>query len=449
MDFLAKVQVATVSGMASLVLVPYLGFLVWSKTGNIADFIRIVNLAAVILTLGHGLLLLRFLSSWPCMRTSSLSHIYWVSIALYVAPAAFILINTPTFAWDFYDLWGRRASLLASAHSEALYADIRYLLDSRHGMSLSAAFAWNAISMNLLGLSGSGTLGLAPALYLLLSVTLFLMAWARQRYRNIPLEIFLVLGVLTTPLLNNHIIIYGYSEPFVFFFLMVIMLTIIDYDPGRQIISLVTVLFSLTALAMLRNTGLLYGLTALVAWLAVYHRRFFVKTLIMMATGAGCILFALHTNAYLGSDGLPLFQLNLEKRQMLIFGKLLQFYSADPLHIFSNFFHSYVVKGSFGLSLLATSTTIAFAWHTSGRSVRYDELKPILFLALAQLMFIAQLAVVQFTEYGFQHSIPDNDTGLSRFSLPYLALSAILVCEFIRLVSHKQSTVDNSEAKIH
>lgn len=345
-------------------------------------------------------------------------------LAALLLSAAFHHSLLPLHAWDTLDLWGPQAAEIIKLQSADQVFENRYY----HPQTLSIILAWSAYSSALV----STATGQWPWFLSALSIALIVFGYSRRYGQSIFISALVAYVAATVPLLGNHWHLAGYGEIFV----STVMLgasALIDLAIKKRngLLGVFGCLLAFSAVA-LKNTGPFYFVIILSSYLLVLViSRSKVFTFFLVASIGLVIL-------YFFSVGISFqlitqkFSINPDEGQILFAGKLLTIISVELTQIADVLVTALFRNNSFGIMphvfVVAALTSLLY---------RPLLTKQLAFVQLAIIIGICGITASLYTDYGFQHAVPNNDTGNSRFILPIMMLSVLLVAPSLRRLSKK------------
>jgi len=278
---------------------------------------------------------------------------------------------------------------------------------SAHPATISAMIAVSA-SPNQFGSSILSPQIIWGIVYALLAVLLFLHSIIVTN--NAYASVLLVLAVMTSPLIENHVLIFGYAEIFLVLALVSGPLLLVHFREVKSTISIIFV--SGVCLAALKNIGWMIWCIMVGAYVLAMigeNRSILLKILLIAAP---FFLVAILYTFY--SRGIEL-EFNLRFRDLLIL---------QPENIFMiprNELYSLFLNSSFGLVPLALVFAIIYFFYGDLKGREYY------YLAIVSIGLIGFLVISQLSVYGFLFAIPERDTGNSRFTQLFILVGALML----------------------
>ena len=226
---------------------------------------------------------------------------------------------------------------------------------------------------------------------------------------------------LTLPLLENHTILFGYTEVFVSFVVIsACAITMTGLDKENSAMIALGVVLSLLPMT-LRNTGFTYSLVLLIALTATY---FGCKKVLTVAgvLGGIAVLYMYGSGAHLSIAGNVLGAYDIESHSFFIAGYKVYLRATTPSEIFQVWHHKIFLNQSFSISIVAV-LPVAWAVLKSHGLWRLGSVYILTCLALGMGVITLSL----FIDYGYRFAAPNHDTGSSRFTMPYMCLALLFV----------------------
>ncbi|TDR22664.1 hypothetical protein [Marinicella litoralis] len=232
-----------------------------------------------------------------CLTILGSSAIYWNSG------------NLPNIAWDSWMVWVGKADQWIShglsvhikqfdawSHdSESIYNAAAHYPD---GLSL-IYFLPKLISVN-----NNGT---ASIIYLFAFVMISLLLVSRLDQKGTPiyLQLLFIVALYTTPLINNHLMIQGYADIWMAMYIVLIMLTFMDYHEQRDLGVGITLMAYLLMLPMLKTEGWVWLLLFICAHTIVaivnHKHKFKLLASVLLLIGLIVILGGVHLQLPFGN----------------------------------------------------------------------------------------------------------------------------------------------------
>lgn len=332
-----------------------------------------------------------------------LHRVLLAAVALALLAAGALHANLlPVFGWDVLGdwniEWGRpfRALVLLEMQAEA-YSKYNYDM-FRHSDLVTLPFVIAILFFD--DYAGQ----FCALLWLLCALTIGIAIAKGRGEREFPL-IFLIL-FLTVPLVENHYLIFGYSELWVSIFLLFLILLFLSDTASTLKICSVFVMLALLNLA--KSSGIIYTL-ALSYAVAVFtiQSRFFFSSRVWLIFEGCCFLFVFAMFYRLGIEGF--FELT---------GRNISLTTNPPAEVLINLSAMLFLNQSF--TILPLMAFMCFVYSTSNIKIFFIKR----FLVASLLIVVAGMG---FTEPFFLHSQIGSDTSGSRFLLVLVAPAAYLV----------------------
>ena len=219
--------------------------------------------------------------------------IYWNGVLL------------PNIAWDSWAVWFGKAQqwINHGLHTQILQWEAWLQAEgalfnpsANYPDGLSLIFYWPEL------LFGSGfAITHVVLLFAFAMMTLLLTSRIEKTGAPIYFQLFLIVVLYTTPFINNHLMILGYADIWIAMFVVLIMLSLMDFVDDRNSGVGLTILCYLVMLPMLKLEGwvwlILFVLAYLISWLLKHHNRFkimiTISVLIVLLLLAGGIHLSL------------------------------------------------------------------------------------------------------------------------------------------------------------
>ncbi len=237
-------------------------------------------------------------------NTASLMLIVMCSVMIYWN--ASIL---PEMAWDSWMVWiGKANQWLHHGLATPLYrfdewvgnADGIYNASAHYPEALPLLYLFP----KLLGWNGYETL-MVFQLITFAMMTLLLVSRLERKGAPWFLQLLLIVVIYTTPLLNNHLMITGYADIWMAMYIVLILLTLIDYHEKGDLGVGITLLCYLAMLPMLKLEGwvwlLLFIVAHLLVTLANHPHRYKFLIIFSVFIGLLWILGGVHLNLPMGN----------------------------------------------------------------------------------------------------------------------------------------------------
>lgn len=360
-------------------------------------------------------------------KREGISRMIMLAIAALVLIACYQHLWLPVFGWDSLQHWmDAAARFVENDVNDAGHAE-PFIFYHRHPITVSLFGAFSghiaAASNHQLGL-------LLPWLGAWLALLLLVFGFVSSVARDTALAVLLCYVCATVPLLENHVLVAGYSEIWLAAVVSaaVVMITLgIQYKVAMYVF--IGVCFAIGPI-WIKNTGPAFSfaiLCPLVLLFLLNHLRYWSVAvfslaavfLIWLSTRGFEISLAGNKFAFSPDPQAPVFTFG---------GKVMLVAPQSWLDVFNNEFHALIINQSFTLwsviFITAISTTVVRTRH--GDFENNQEFLAQCFLLLCTLLMLAILLISQLLlDRGFHYATPDRDTGNSRFSLPLIVLGII------------------------
>lgn len=323
----------------------------------------------------------------------------------------------PSQAWDF--LWYRAdigLFLLNPQGPESVTPWVKFMVHPPVPEALAMSSAWASFQFSTNG---------PHMLYWLLiwlTITLTVSGYGYSETSSLRFGLILALLTMSLPLLQNHIALSGYAEPFVVAGLVVSVASLASYIKTKSKLMLFIGLFSALCVLFLKNVGLLYSISILSAFFLTLTASSLRYTSGRKIGTVVCVvsLLLLLSWWYIGNE--------LFSNGIQVFGRFLEPSKATFYDILVNQSHALLKNQSFSLVFLIYCLSFFFVFRALGQ-LMYREL----FLWLCSTLVLVLLSFSQLTSWGYTHAMPDNDTGNSRFSLNFIALAVFNLVTLYRM----------------
>ena len=348
-------------------------------------------------------------------------------VAMLVAAALCYLIwQTPIFGWDVLDYWGPQTA----AYVQACFKNSSFSTSYLQPPVWMIAVTWGGCAQEFLELQPdlSFTFKIICVVHYL-SALLVIIAWALYETGNHVVAIIASLIFVNVPLAESHMVLVGYAEPILGCVLLAAStVTAIGLRHGRS--GLIVFGLSIATLMLaLKNIGVLFFLAlALVSLFSSVRRR------VQLALGATiiacCTLFVVGQmpaiSVPIGGGALSYDPID----HVVWLGYRAMEISTDSNAIFfDNFFHAHIINASFGLAFLVAVIAVGSFLVDKIRGMRVGDDAFFVWLFFVSLFLVA---CIQILDYGLRVSMPDQDTGLTRFSLPsYFLIPLVVISLFL------------------
>ena len=356
-----------------------------------------------------------------------------VGLLLLVFAAFFQLFNVAS-GWDVLGHWtGFPHHFLENAQDPT--AITRY--HHRHPITLKLVAAWSGWA------ASTGQLSLAALLpWFLFWLSGAMSIWSlgsqlapRDYYRHIA-----VIAYLTVPLLENHAHLSGYGElPLSVFFVQAMSAGILFLRFGGlpYLILFGAILF---CVATMKNTGVFYLGVLVFGFIFARPCKNKPRKTFLSAVALLLLSGVLFKNLESVLELARIQYLHVE--ETLVFaGRVVTFSDQYLGDVIANEVFALFVQLSFSvlpLLYLATCGYVLFC-----RKALLYFLPELRFLILVLTATLIGLCVSQFTDHGFNNAVVGNDTGNSRFHLPFAAAAPLLIF-FVNVICQNNPKTSSS-----
>ena len=373
-----------------------------------------------------------------------------VPLSLLIALLSWFLacnILLPAQGWDTIDYWADKA-LRVLTHGTAgetvgFINEDRWGNIDRHPMTLNAILAWGAFTKS------EGGLLFPSSASVLFSAVLLILGTARSVGRSWGEGLLATYIFCSTPLVENHLALSGY--PIIFVAAIVLAsscLITIGLAQSNASYIFAGCLVSLTSIG-LKNTGVVYGMLPImglfITRLLLRNRPFSVKV-IMLLIPIIALIILITVSIY--SNFTPFVSYDFNTDTIWALGKQIVIISPSAGDLISVEVTSKIKNLSWSLSstIIATiSLSTLFIW----RQIKQEP--AIIFLIAIQVLGILILLLSLYSQHGFFHATAGNDTAHSRFTLPIITLTPLLLILyslFIEKLSRPQTRLAEQQGHI-
>ena len=384
------------------------------------------NWASLLLILSAALIL-------SSIRPRKFSQYQWAPVSLQIVGvsclAYFLCPDLPAFGWDALSEYLDTAVAIAIQDDAA----VMEAEASRHPLLMRQFLALPVI----LNMKAGAAILPAGFFWTLFGVLFFttIFAYAQRMLRNRFLTLIVATSAIT-PLLENHILIYGYAE-LLTTLALVHVLILLDQaiTTGNFNLHRLGVFIGVcTVCISSKNTGFVYltavCLAAVLCPIQVKYQKWLdtttYRTAINTLAWAIIVAFGVLTFEWLGSQGLPWLHLA---------GKGTLMRETNLGEIFIVYKHAFFSNSSF--SVLPALVVIRWLSLLFGRS-------KATYLDLALIALFAILLLSLYTDHGYSFATPTRDTGNSRFHLPVFGACSILLVKILSELREKSRGEFNS-----
>ena len=331
--------------------------------------------------------------------------------------------HLPLQSWDALTFWAPQAQdYLTSVESESQWV----VRESHHPWTISMLF----LAFPHGGIFAEAT-HYSSYMWYFLAIEIGLIVWGYSRYcgNTRSISLILVIALFSVPLVENHSLLFGYTEIFLALMLLAgYTLITIGMSERSTLLALAGMVF-LVGAVIARNTGLVYSAVSLAALALSYAARrrpiyacliaaFFIISALAMANFTFRIEYGFLDFGY--SEG---------KHQVYLGGKKLLLKFVDVVSLREVLVEQWWNNVSFSILLIATILASIALWQQSSSVGDY-------FLIWGTFGILMALFLSLFTEYGYLYAAPGNDTGNSRFHVPVVPLMFLLIARAISAFQH-------------
>ena len=350
-------------------------------------------------------------------RAPKIELFLWLLIFFYVIFLVFMQTQLPLIGWDAVNHWAPKALEILRAYQLGAQLEDYH----RHGPLVSSIFAVPLIVNYEFGVNlPSGS----PWLVFMITGAVSSSVFCRAVTGNSVASSLSALLFLSTPLMQNHFLLYGYSELLLGVALMIALTLYAEWDAHGHQINIFTCLLIIIISLSIRNTSAFYIASLAAAFFLVSggRQRYRLSALLLL----GCIgLLILTPSFHIDRFGV-LLALDRSEDVLFVFGKRLQILPIDLAllkAIVDNQYHALFKNASFSVLFLCLCLYLC-ARATYSKENSNNVLNVA---ATAVFVMLLGLSFSQITDHGMYHAIAENDTGNSRFIVPVACVLSMLV----------------------
>ncbi|MDA8554989.1 hypothetical protein N9K98_07230 [Luminiphilus sp.] len=339
----------------------------------------------------------------------------------------FLLVPIPMFGWDALDQWGRQASNFISAVESGEMYQFEYIHpDTGYFVSIFESRASTELGFDVSGAC------LASAYYTILASGSRL---CMLRFNLTPLlSLSVACAIWSTPGVVNGIVIYGYVDFWlaycIFLFFYFFHLT----STRMPALCLIGMLLAICLPAALKDSGFLISVSGFASFLTLFAARLISKNWALPAVAALLsvflpVLILLEVVIDLRGLNVP-FRVDFERGLINVGSRGEKILWSDASQVISSLAHAFFVNQTYSVTFFAGF--FAFLWGLCfGKRDYFSEVLTLFFILLS-LYLIAPLFM---SSYFMSHSLPTNDTALSRFSIYYMPVIYFLIIRLLAALS--------------
>ena len=354
-----------------------------------------------------------------------------------VCHMAFVLLlvlfwgNQPVFGWDALKFWMPTAvELIEVGTQEAIQWDSAAAFQHRHMATIPSFMAWAGwVFAEFSQQSLTFNVGFHFAFFLAIFA-------AYHWHKATGKVVFGVIGataLLTLPLMENHILISGYSEIWLSCYLVAATTAGVFFLEKSSSRNLMVFLILAAGTALLKNIGFIFA-AMLVAWASIVklrqkresptHHKLFAKTGRSLAVtallGAAVALAA----ALLITNG-PDYQ---------IAGRNLTIQFNNPIDVLAFQINALISNASYSLLVFLFAIS-AVLWRQHRKNHFHKASQDFMFFTVMSFYLLYTFGQL-FTDYIYFYSAPTTDTSGSRLFLPIAALAMMCAPDITRASSN-------------
>ena len=345
---------------------------------------------------------------------------------LVAAVPCYLMWQTPLHGWDVLDYWGPQTAVYVEQC--VTNANASFSTSYLQPPVWLIAVTWGGCAQDFVGLQPSLSLSfkiICAAHYV--SALLVIIAWALHKTGSSLVATICYFTFITTPLVTNHMVLVGYAEPVLGCILLAAsVVTALGLRHGKE--RFVILGWSIAALMIVvKNIGVLFVSSLVLVTIFISVRS--NSRLVLAATIA--TLYTLFVVGEMPAISMPIGGGTLRYdpiEHVVWLGYRAMEVSTNSIAIFfDNFFHAHIFNASFGIAFLIAFLALACSLFDHVRGMRVSD---DIFLELLFFASLCMVACIQLLDYGLKVSLPGQDTGLTRFSLPSYFLVPLVVTNF-------------------
>ncbi|TXS90861.1 hypothetical protein FV139_17995 [Parahaliea maris] len=354
----------------------------------------------------------------------------------------------PASGWDALSWWVGTAKRFLKSDANPESSQLIFQYEHYHPITISLIGSYSGYLSDRSYL-GLGNLWPWQYAWICIVLTVFGTLRAAGTYKSIAF--FAAYLAASTPLLENHVMLAGYSE----IWLTAVVcsgcsLILIGYFHSAK--KLVFLGLGIGALAIgIKNTGLAYfgaiAMSSAFVWLLSLNGKIGSFIAFTICTiGIGVLYFGVDLHIW----GNEISVIPNAPYQIHFAGRIWHPSPNSFGDVTWNTLYAYVFNSSFSLLpvMFFTSGAIVLVRLYTSRPITIKISKEEVFLlgiiaTLASMLFLSQLLF----DYAFDHATPTNDTGNSRFSLPMVPLVIMLTFTSITSFFNKNEKQEKKYGK--
>ena len=328
---------------------------------------------------------------------------------------SFVAFTLPASGWD--TLWHWAPISVELLQTQTQEPPISWHYSGTHPATVAAISAWWAAWYP----GGEWTIGFGAWILCWISASVAVGSYVYATCRNLTISLFAAYIVASMPLLENHALQGGYAEIFIVCHVVISAALLNIGAKKRDKFLLALGLLVATGTIALKNIGWLYGLAVIVG-LIISHYRLFTPLVQTLALAVIAFIFI----------GISQHDENI---QFFFGNRTLSLEMTNTGQIFTNQIYALFVNSSFSIAPLLFFTALGLSWTASGGQQNYSELPLV-----AAAFTLGFLTLSQFTDYGFLYALPQSDTGNSRLSIPFAAMSIMTIPYIVERIQMRRAT---------
>lgn len=378
-----------------------------------------------------GVFVFALLGSFHHWRSFFATALKQRSGELFFLPTALLLISfifqiqlLPTVAWDVVDFWALRAVSIVEDSMLGVYYPFEDYA-SRHpptGVIFIAWVTWICSSTN------NFEWAWLPWMAIALSIVFMFIGVSLHRYpQKYAFAACVSYIFLSTPLMENHILLGGYQEIFLCASVVTSIGLLYFFVIRPEWRRLTLVLLSAFIPMLFKNIGAIYSVAILLTLFCMKMlRNMSHKTkLVLFSIIAMTIAIELLSQSSLVYEVIKLALSYDRESNPIVFGGRTMFLNPiDPLTLINVEIHSKLINTSFSLSVIIffIVSSLLFTRQVWSEYLALPFIGSV-FIVIGLSAMLGSLML----NHALMHALPTSDTGHSRFALPIVTLVSFCV----------------------
>lgn len=345
-----------------------------------------------------------------------------IGCVLLLPMVAYLLASSiPLFGWDVLTAWAPYADGLIESEFNMAIAGLP--VGWRHSYANATVLASLSIDAFLDGSQRSVAAAWLTT-YLALAMVAGCVVFSLTKRATVTV---LAMVLLTSiPLLENHALIYGYTELKLSFFSMSLMWVFVDLHQKMSGSAIILGFLAIAGAGLTRNTGIFYAAVIITAgatpWLV---SCFSLSSQLTLKRVCGLTILLSTASVILAA---------VKESTFNVAGKTLTLNVSKLSQSLLSEFVALFVNSSFNLTFLGFLFCVVHWAKIESKSVRDSEA----FIAAQVLLMASMYLTVSMmfsllSEYGLQHALPGADTGNSRFHLPVVSIALVATVCYVTI----------------